>query len=122
MSAIEGPMQSTGTDYPGHFDIVAEFDGRVGTVRPRGEIDLATAPVVDQQAQALWAEGAEQLVLDLSAVTFFDSSGLRLLIRLQTAAHEHPRRALLIERCSPPVRRVLELTRLDSRFTFADVG
>jgi anti-anti-sigma factor len=111
MSAIEDPSQNS-----------AKVDGRTGTVRPRGEVDVATAPEVDRQAQALWAEGAERLVLDLSAVTFFDSSGLRLLIRLQTLAHEHPPRALLLERCSPPVLRVLELTRLDNRFTFADAA
>ena len=45
----------------------------------RGEVDIATA---DQMGEALCAAeaGAEPIVLDLSDVTFMDSSGLRVLI------------------------------------------
>ncbi len=67
---------------------------------------------------ALWSEGAEAVVLDLRDVSFFDSSALRLLMRLQTQAADAGR-DFLLGACSPPVMRVLELTRLDGRFAVA---
>lgn len=113
MSAIDDPAHER-TDRL--FGLSADLEGRRATLRPHGEVDVATAPAIEQHAHALWDEGAEELVLDLGSVTFFDSSGLRLLIRLQTTAETHARRALLLDDCSPAVARVLELTQLTGRF------
>jgi anti-anti-sigma factor len=48
-------------------------------VRPVGELDLATVPVVEAELAELWAVGFTRIVLDLRALTFLDSTGLRLL-------------------------------------------
>jgi anti-sigma B factor antagonist len=48
-------------------------------VRLVGELDLASAAVVDARLDELVNEGARQLILDLSGLSFIDSSGLRLL-------------------------------------------
>ena len=67
-------------------------------LRPVGEIDLATAPAIDRQLERLHAAGYAELVLDLRAVPFMDSSGLRVVLRWnELAAKErlrvrpHPR-------------------------------
>jgi anti-sigma B factor antagonist len=49
-------------------------------VRPVGELDLATAPIVDAQLSELVAAGFDSVVLDLRKLRFLDSTGLRLLL------------------------------------------
>jgi anti-anti-sigma factor len=44
-------------------------------VRPVGELDLATVPIVDAELADLWAVGFSSLVLDLREVCFLDSNG-----------------------------------------------
>lgn len=112
MSAIDDP---TRPEQDGAFAVDTAIEGTRATVRPSGELDLATAPKVEQHVLALWGEHAEAVVLDLRDVTFFDSSALRLLMRLQARAAESGR-SFALRACSPPVLRVLELTRLGDRF------
>ena len=49
-------------------------------VRPVGELDLSTVPVVDAQLSELVDAGFRRLVLDLRELRFLDSTGLRLLL------------------------------------------
>lgn len=113
MSAIEEPTQAR---VQRDFAVTADIDDHRGVVRPHGELDVATVPAVERAALDVWSDGADALVLDLSAVTFFDSSGLQLLIRLKSLADDVAPRRLALADCSEPVRRVLELTRLADRF------
>lgn len=89
-------------------------------VAVRGEIDMATGPVL--HAALLDALGTHSPVIidvDLSACTFLDASGLRVLVAAHTAAQaagcqmwaRYPRRL---------VRRVLEVTQLLAMFTAAN--
>lgn len=75
-----------------------------------GEIDAATAPRL--LAALSRAEGV--VVLDLSEVTFIDSSGLRVFIEL---AHRIGSESFVLREPSKPFRRLLELTGLDATFT-----
>lgn len=55
-------------------------DGSV-ELRVAGEVDMATAPLLDAAlAECLAANGARPVILDLAAVTFMDSTGLRVVI------------------------------------------
>lgn len=51
-------------------------------VRLRGEIDLANADSLAELAERAVPNSAQGLVLDLSDVTYLDSTGLRLVFRL----------------------------------------
>ena len=63
----------------GRIDVVSEArDGGVAIVRVRGEIDLATAE--EFGANLAMQDRDKPLVLDLSGVTFMDSSGLGTLL------------------------------------------
>lgn len=76
----------------------------VRVVRATGEVDVVSASALEEQ---LPAEGA--LVLDLSATTFFDSAGVRLVHRL---ARAHADRGHGFRVVAPPggrARRVLDL-------------
>jgi anti-sigma B factor antagonist len=57
-------------------------------VRPIGELDLDTAPLLEQELAAVRADGAERIVLDMRRLQFMDSTGLRLVIRWDTAARD----------------------------------
>ncbi len=46
-----------------------------------GEVDLATSPELDSAIIAALASGASALAVDLSNVTFMDSSGLGVIVR-----------------------------------------
>src|SRR4051812_9040458 len=49
-------------------------------VRPIGELDLATVPLVEAELAELWSVGFTRIVLDLRDVCFLDSTGIRLLL------------------------------------------
>lgn len=77
-------------------------------VAASGEIDIASAPALD----AALAEAADDadgpVAVDLRAVTFMDSSGLRSLLTARRRLAEDGRALGLV--CGPgPVRRVLEV-------------
>jgi anti-anti-sigma factor len=87
-------------------------DRDVVRVEPRGEIDLASRDVLDEGLRQLWDSGWRHVVLDLSAVSFMDSSALQVLLGHHRRAVGAARR-LSIADCSPEVSRVLALTGLD---------
>ena len=93
-------------------------DARV-RVAPVGELDLATAPAVDEALRAAYDENRHSLALDLREVIFMDSSGLRLILRWNAAAREDARPFGVI-RGSDDVHRVFEATRVTEHLTFVE--
>lgn len=66
-------------DWGGRFALVAEVVPPRATVTPRGELDLASAPMLERGIAALpWSYFAE-LVFDLAELTFTDCAGLHVL-------------------------------------------
>jgi anti-anti-sigma factor len=63
-------------------------DGHRAVIAVRGEVDLATAPLLASSLDAVRGDGATELLVDLSGVTFMDSTGLRLLIVWSDAARQ----------------------------------
>ncbi|HEY2330746.1 MAG TPA: STAS domain-containing protein [Acidimicrobiales bacterium] len=92
-------------------------NGEPGVFDLRGDLDLDTAKVLDEVM--IVADPNQTVVLDLSDLAFVDSSGLRVLIQVRrriidTGAH------LVLRQPRPNVRRVLEVSGLDSVFTVED--
>ena len=79
-----------------------------------GEIDASTAPALDEALQTL-PVATGSVVIDVSDVVFIDSSGLRVLISLANRA-EQVGRSVILQRPSPTVRRLLEITGLTDMF------
>jgi anti-sigma B factor antagonist len=73
---------------PDSFRCEKGRDGDAWWIRPIGELDLDTAPQLEAELEAVRSDGAGRLVLDMRALTFMDSTGLRLVIRWDTAAKE----------------------------------
>ena len=55
-------------------------DGRT-IVAATGEVDVYTAPVLDEALSTAVSGGATRLVVDLSGVDFLDSTGLSVLVK-----------------------------------------
>ena len=90
-------------------------------VRVTGEVDIQTSPILDGHLQQVFGEGHASLVVDLSQVTFLDSTGLSVLIdalkRCQGAGGR-----LRLDSPQPHVRRVFEVTGLSDVFDVDDPG
>ena len=81
----------------------------------KGDVDLESSPAA-REVLLKSVEGAGKVLVDLSSVTYIDSSGVASLVEaLQAAKRNGGRFALLA--ASDPTRRVLELARLDKVFT-----
>lgn len=94
-----------------------ERDGLVH-VSLRGELDLSTVGKVEDELQHV-ESGAKVVVLDLSSLTFLDSTGLRCVVRADERAREDGRRFVVV-RGPEAVQRVFEITRLDERLELVD--
>jgi anti-sigma B factor antagonist len=84
-----------------------------------GEIDIATAPSLRERLHALLAEDKRQIVIDLEDVGFLDSTALGVLVGVLKRARSEDGEVRIV--CTQPrVRKVFEITRLDSAFDLFD--
>jgi anti-sigma B factor antagonist len=76
-----------------------------------GELDMATAPELNDVLAPLVDDGPEEVVLDLAELSFIDSSGLAVLVTAQNALQEKGRR-LVVRSPGRHARRVFEIAGL----------
>ena len=99
------------------FAVAAETLGpRRGLVNVRGEVDIYTAPRLKEHWLELFEAGVHDLVVDLSAVTFIDSTALGILIGGVRRVNDHGGTMALVV-ATRPVERILKVTGLDQVFT-----
>lgn len=94
-----------------------DVDGRT-VVSVVGELDTEVADRLRDAGLAA-ATGADGFAMDLSGVDFIDSSGLAALIAINNALQATGSH-LTVLRPSRPVRRILEITGLNTAFTVVD--
>jgi anti-sigma B factor antagonist len=73
----------------------------------RGEVDVATVASLQAAVDTVLHSAERDIWIDLSGLTFMDSSGLGVLLEARDALHRD-RRALSIIAPSGPVRRTIE--------------
>jgi anti-anti-sigma factor len=100
---------------PFRCDVERSRDGV--RVCPVGELDMATAPTVAAELQALRAAGVDRLVLDLSGVEFADSCALRLMLAWTELAEREGFAFYLVDG-PPPVQRLFEITQVRDALNF----
>ena len=97
---------------------ISAFSGH-SVVRADGELDVSTAPQLRQTITTALDQGDGRVIIDLTAVTFMDSTTLGVLI----GAHNKVREiggALGLVCPDDRVRRVFSITGLDKVFTLHD--
>jgi anti-anti-sigma factor len=84
-----------------------------------GELDLSTVAKVQEELRKIEAGSPPTLVVDLSKLTFLDSTGLRCIVTADERAREEGRRMVIV-RGPDPVQRVFAITRLEERLEMVD--
>jgi anti-anti-sigma factor len=83
-----------------------------------GEIDMATAPEVSRALDG--GHGARRVVVDLTEVTFLDSSALNALVHSQRQLAEHDVEFRIVSPTEHAVRNVFEITHLTGPLSVVD--
>jgi anti-sigma B factor antagonist len=98
------------------FGTYASRSNGTAVVAVRGELDLYTAPRLWDALDSAIAGRPHELVIDLSNVTFVDSSGLSVLVR----AHKRLRPVngtVVVRGAAEQVSMTLEVTKLNTVLT-----
>jgi anti-sigma B factor antagonist len=99
---------------PDGLEITIEDTADGHVIKVGGELDLASAPELSKVLAEPAGQPSSPVVLDLSAVTFIDSSALRALVVAGRELGATGRRLQIGPR-SEMVSRVLEVTQLDQQ-------
>src|SRR5438309_2323045 len=103
------------------LNVSSRSQGDHVTVIATGEIDLYTAPKLQTDLAAI-IDGvgpAARVVIDMSGVEFCDSTGMNVLLSCLRQVRERGGE-LEIASPKPAVRKILQVTGLDSVFTLFD--
>lgn len=114
--AIEQDIASA---HDGPFGLHAAKLGATYRVTLRGEFDMAAVDAVSAALEGAYGGDVEVLVVDLSQLSFLDSSGLRVLLETHDRARESGVE-LRLRRGVEPVQRVFAITGLEAALPFVD--
>ena len=96
-----------------------ERDDRVVVV-PRGELDMASAPELEQSIMPRIQDGT-WVLLDLRSLDFIDSSGLRVVVGAHRAAEETGGRFTCVRGAAgSTVHRIVEIAGIDGVIEMVD--
>ena len=73
---------------PPVFACLVEHQTERVVVSVHGELDVASAPVLERRLLELFNLPLSRVIVDASQLTFIDSAGLRVLVRAHAAAEE----------------------------------
>ena len=91
------------------------------TLRLCGEVDLAARDLLDDVIEHVCTSAIDGIVLDLSEVSFIDSTGVRAVVLLQRRCVERGTELRIISG-SRAVRRIFEISGLLDRLPFVADG
>jgi anti-sigma B factor antagonist len=105
----------------GELAVRSTVEGDRHTLALTGELDLATAPALEGDLRAACEAGAGELLLDLSELSFIDSTGLRAVLVGRMLCEEHQCSYRLVPG-GPQVQRLFELAGVLDQLTFVGPG
>jgi len=119
LPTLEAALAAVAKPQPSGLAAVA-LAGNSLRVALAGRLDARSAPTLREAlaTRLAEAEGAEELLLDLSDVTFLDSSGINVFIIVQKQLSQSGR-SLRVVAVSPPVRQTLVAARIDKYLRLA---
>jgi anti-sigma B factor antagonist len=102
------------------MELTTREDGHVTIMSVQGDLVIGEPEATFKRTVTrLLEEGKVNLLVDLSEVGFLDSSGLGALVRAMTNSQKEGGQTKLLN-AGPQVRRLLEMTKLDSVFEIYD--
>ena len=102
---------------PEAFTVRTEQYGDASVVVPTGELDLATAPALEEALSRAFDGDHARVVLDLRELEFIDSSGLRTLLTARRQAEDAGQRFSLVAG-HRGLERTLEIAGVHKVFTW----
>lgn len=94
---------------------LSEHDNGVAVLTVRGEVDMSSSSTVRGQMSPLLKSGRKAIIVNLSHVTYMDSSGIATLVEgLQQSMKL--KIAFRLAELNPAVRNVFKLARLETVF------
>lgn len=104
---------------PAPFDVQSEeLEGGIRAFTVRGELDMNTAPELEQALEQALADEEASVMLDLSQCEFIDSTGIALIVRtwqrLDRNGGNGGKGHLVICCINHQVRRLLNITGVES--------
>jgi anti-anti-sigma factor len=103
----------------GNLTLRSQRDGDTHVLTLSGELDLVTTPEVEKELRVVEAGDADAIVIDLSAVEFIDSTGLRLLIQTEQRSRWEPGR-IALRRPPAVVMRIFTIAGIAELLPFVD--
>jgi len=104
---------------PPAFELTSSVAVDILLLEVAGEIDMATAPRL-AEAMALAQDRARRVVVNLSEVTFLDSSALNALVHARRSLADRGLELRVVSPADRVVRRVFEITRLTEPLNVVD--
>lgn len=101
------------------LELSTEDSGHTICLAFRGELDISSAAAAEAALAELEKPQPEHIVLDLRALVFMDSTGLRVVVNADVRAREQGRRLTLV-RGPEPVQRVFDVTGIAERLDIVD--
>jgi anti-sigma B factor antagonist len=103
------------------FELSDSVDSGVPVLVVQGEVDVATAPELRERLVALHERGDKIIVVDMSKVTFVDSSALGVLVSAvkRFRAEDGDLRLVVTE---PHISKVFEITALTDVFAIYETA
>jgi anti-sigma B factor antagonist len=116
---VKVPTRSARHVTPGtsHTFVVAteQLDGGIPLVSVTGEVDLATAPVLERTLLDAAEDRTGQVIVDLTCCSFLDSKGLTALLATRGRL-AHSKRSLGLVMTNPNVLKIFQITGFDQIF------
>ena len=100
---------------PPRLEITRRVDDGIAEIALAGELDLATVGELESTFSQVIAERPQAVLVDLAALEFMDSTGIKTLLQIERRCGKSEVRFALTEG-SDAVSRLFSLTQLDRHF------
>jgi anti-sigma B factor antagonist len=105
----------------GRLRMYTTVDEARHVIRLDGELDIASASLLEAAVAEACGDGAREVVLDMARIEFMDSMGLKAILRSQKLCEEHGC-ALVLTPAQRTVEGVLQTTNVLNRLSFRRAG
>jgi anti-anti-sigma factor len=97
------------------FEVGSEtMDGGVHVLTVSGELDLGTSPAFREPLEGVLEQKKPSLLIDLTECEFIDSTGVAMIVEAWHRLEDRGNGRLALCCANPQVRRVLEITGINS--------
>ena len=102
------------------FGLAVRRENRTAVLIPTGELDLSSAPELEAELERAWQSQVEAVIVDLRAVSFMDSTGLRVILNANQTARAKDVQLAIVDG-SDQVRKLFDLTGVSETLTVVTV-